>query len=198
MLATRAFRLTMSTARLILQPLAIAVALAFAVRASSVGFYSIPSISMDPTLRVGDTIVVTPYHGAERPERGEVIVFRSPASRDEMMVKRVIARPGDLIESRDGQLMIGGHALAEPYVIEQSRVVIPAQVIPSDCYYVMGDNRPNSSDSRLWGLVARDAVVGRARLVLWSGSIAQEANASPLTRPGPGRDRGFQLIRVIR
>ncbi len=198
MMATRAFRQKMSTARLILQPIAIALALAFAVRASSVGFYSIPSISMEPTLRVGDTIVATPYRGAERPERGDVIVFRSPSSRDEMMVKRVIARPGDLIESREGQLMIGGHALAEPYVIDHSRVVIPAQVVPADCYYVMGDNRPNSSDSRLWGVVARGSVVGRARIVLWSGSIAQEANASPTTRPGRARDRSFQLVKVIR
>src|SRR5438132_11015070 len=106
----------MSTARLIIQPIAIAVILGLAVRASSVGIYSIPSSSMEPTLQVGDTVVVTPYGSNEQPRRGDVVVFHSPASKAEMVVKRVVATPGDLIESRNGWVMVGGHALAEPYV----------------------------------------------------------------------------------
>jgi signal peptidase I len=143
--------------RLILTPLAIAMALAFAAR-TAVHIYAIPSHSMEPTLRVGDRIVVTKYHGA--PQRGDVIVFHAPASSNELMVKRIAGTPGDAVEAGAGRVVI----------------------VPAGCYFVVGDNRQDSFDSRNWGPLPRDLIVGRARLVLWSSVAATH-------------DRLFRLIR---
>ena len=147
-----------------LQPLAIALVLAFAVRASSIGLYEIPSPSMEPTLQVGDTVLVTPYVSKNRPQRGDVVVFHSPATPDETVVKRVVGVPGDLVESRDGQLYVCGHVAGEPYARGMTTAIAP-QVIAPNCYFVLGDNRANSLDSRIWGPVAADRVVGRVRVV---------------------------------
>lgn len=179
--------------RTILQPIAIAIVLAVGVRAA-VQIYAIPSPSMAPTLQAGDQIVVTPYFRA-RPERGDVIVFRSPLGQNELIVKRVIGMPGDLVDSRLGRVRVGGHTLAEPYVLRQAATgAIPAQVVPPDCYFVLGDNRDASHDSRSWGVLPAQHVVGRARLVLWSspGSAREEVLAATGTiapSPAPRRTR---------
>jgi signal peptidase I len=169
---------TKSTFRLIAEPIVLAVALAAVVR-SAVQLYSIPSASMTPTLRVGDHILVTPYGVDDHPQRGDIVVFRSPGHEEELMVKRVIAMPGDLLESRGNRIAIGGHTLAEPYA-EQSApsLPVPTQIVPAGCYFVMGDNRGNSRDSRHWGSLPQQLVVGRARMVLWSsGDGASESTA---------------------
>jgi signal peptidase I len=136
---------------------------------------------MEPTLRVGDHILVTPYHGGS-PSRGDVIVFRSPANRDDLFVKRVVAGPGDLIELRAGRLFVGGHAVSEPYLSNQATTgVIASQIVPPGYYFVMGDNRPNSFDSRQWGFLSSRALIGHARFVLWSsgsGSMEPRAHAT--------------------
>lgn len=164
--------------RTILQPIGVAVAVAIAVR-GAVHIYSIPSSSMAPTLQAGDQIIVTRYFRNE-PKRGDVIVFQSLTQPDELVVKRVIGEPGDLIDSRLGRLRIGGHTLAEPYVLRQAMTgAIEPQVVASNCYYVLGDNREESLDSRSWGVVPRERVVGRARLVLWS-HLATEGIARAL------------------
>jgi signal peptidase I len=191
-----------STTRLILEPLAIAVGLAVVVRALF-GIYSIPSASMAPTLEVGDHILVTAFE--RHPQRGDVVVFRSPASPDELMVKRVIGTPGDLIATSGGHVRIGQHALAEPYLRDASAsgVILP-QIVPADCYFVMGDNRADSFDSRNWGVLPRALIVGRARLVLWSsGDGTSSANAHASTRrddsasAAPSRARVTRLFRAI-
>jgi len=158
--------------RTVLQPLVIAVGLAAAARAA-MHIYAIPSASMAPTLEPGDQIIVTRYFGAE-PERGHVIVFHSPLRTDELMVKRVVAVPGDLIDSRLGRVRIGEHTLPEPYVLQEATSgAIPMQLVPADSYFVLGDNRADSLDSRSWGVVPRSQIIGRARLVLWSSSEVQ-------------------------
>lgn len=134
----------MRTARLLLQPLVIALTLAFAARAA-VRIYAIPSASMAPTLQVGDHIVVTPYHG-DAPARGDVVVFRAPGAGDELMVKRIAGTPGDAVDAGAGRIVI----------------------VPQGCVFVVGDNRQDSFDSRHWGPLPRDLIVGRARMVLWS------------------------------
>lgn len=157
--------------RTIAEPLAVAMALGLIVR-GAMHIYAIPSESMAPTLTTGDQIVVTRYFRST-PQRGDVIVFMSPNVPDELMVKRVIAAPGDLIDSRLGRVRISGYTLPEPYLLRAGTTgAVPAQVIPADSYFVMGDNREDSSDSRSWGVVPRSRVVGRARLVLWSSSSA--------------------------
>jgi len=176
------FLYVVKTARLILQPLAIAFILALATRAT-VRIYSIPSASMAPTLQAGDHIVVTPYR-LDGPRRGDIVVFRGPAGGDELMVKRIIGIPGDLVEARAGRVTVGGHTLAEPYLFAPSSSgAIAAQIVPADCYFVLGDNRGNSFDSRNWGVLPRHFVVGRARVILWSSGDGNSApRASAATR----------------
>lgn len=189
---------TKSLLRTVLEPLAVAVALALVARAA-VHIYSIPSRSMVPTLEAGDQIVVTRYLRSE-PERGHVIVFRSPLAGGELLVKRVIAVPGDLIDSRLGRVRIGGHTLPEPYVLQAATTgAIEPQIVPAGTYYVLGDNRGDSIDSRSWGYVPRNHVVGRARMILWSANMldAGRASASP-SQPAmamrPKRARLFKCI----
>ena len=187
-----------SLLRTILEPLGVAVALAAAARAA-VPIYSIPSRSMAPTLEPGDQIVVTRYIRS-MPERGDVIVFRSVSGSDELIVKRIIGVPGDLVDSRLGRVRVGGHTLPEPYVLRTAATgAIEPQVIPAESYFVLGDNRDDSLDSRTWGVVPRANVVGRARLVLWSSPHDFDAPASAQpAHPGapfdPKRARLFKWI----
>lgn len=189
---------TKSLLRTILEPLGVAIALAAAARAA-VHIYSIPSRSMAPTLEPGDQIVVTRYFRS-MPERGHVIVFRSPAGTDEVVVKRVIAVPGDLIDSRLGRVRIGGHTLPEPYVMRAAASgAIEPQLVPAESYFVLGDNRDDSLDSRTWGVVPRTHVIGRARIVLWSSPHDLEDSASaqaaqPAAPVPPGQARLFKWI----
>lgn len=156
--------------RTILEPLGAAVALALLVR-GALHIYSIPSRSMAPTLEPGDQIVVTRYLTGN-PDRGHVVVFESSEG---LVVKRVIGVPGDLVDSRLGRVRIGGYTLAEPYVLRSAATgAIDAQVVPAECYFVLGDNRDDSIDSRNRGVVPRDRIVGRARMVLWSSASMRE------------------------
>src|SRR5438067_1900734 len=144
--------------RLIAEPLLIAIVLAFGVRAA-LRLYVIPSSSMAPTLVPGDHIVVTPYRFGKKPNRGDIIVFRSPRAADELMIKRVIGTPGDLVETRAGRVIVCGHALPEPYVAAQATSgLIAPQIIPAGSYFVLGDNRADSLDSRSWGVLSREAI----------------------------------------
>ena len=189
----------MTTFRTVAQPLLVAIALALGVR-SAIRIYSIPTASMTPTLQVGDHIIVTPYHGAT-PERGDVVVFRSPANRNDLLVKRIVAVPGDLVETHTGRLFVSGHAAAEPYVVSpMSTGTIASQVVPAGCFFVLGDNRANSFDSRQWGVLPREFVVGRARLVLWSsgsGTMPPQANAEVVTHPNV-HSPGLRLDRLFK
>ena len=171
--------------RLLLEPLAIAIVLALGVRAA-LRLYVIPSSSMTPTLVPGDHIVVTPYRFNSKPERGDVIVFRSTRTNDELMIKRVIAVAGDLIETRAGRVIVSGHALPEPYVAAQASTgLISPQIVPADSYFVLGDNRADSLDSRSWGALPRDLIVGRARMVLWTGTAGVGSRQSGVVAAAP-------------
>jgi len=195
---------TKSTLRLILEPMAIAIALAILVRGAC-RMYAIPSASMAPTLRTGDHILVTPYRAPfldDRPERGDVVVFRSPLDPDELLVKRVVAVPGDLVDSRAGRLRIANRSVAEPYLFAPAETgAISAQIVPADSYFVLGDNRGNSYDSRNWGALPRDLVVGRARMILWSsgdGSSKPSAHAATLSRPVLPAASAIRFERIFR
>ena len=185
-----------SLVRTLLQPIGIAIGLAALVRGAA-HIYSIPSASMSPTLEIGDRIVVTRYFGAD-PERGHVIVFQSPRDPRELLVKRVIAVPGDLIDARLGYVRIGEHTLPEPYVLRPAATgAISPQLIGANTYYVLGDNRDESLDSRSWGVVSRERIIGRARLVLWSSPIDDgEVRASSTRAPEAqtSRSRVFKWI----
>lgn len=179
-----------SLIRTILQPLAIALALGLVVR-GALHIYAIPSESMAPTLQTGDQIVVTPYFRG-LPQRGDVIVFESLLAPDELMVKRVVGVPGDLVDSRLGRMRISGYTISEPYLMQQGTTgAVDAQIIAHDSYFVMGDNRADSSDSRSWGVVPRARIIGRARMVLWSSSasVGDEARAAEKNETAKPRRR---------
>lgn len=187
-----------SVFRVIAEPLAIAVALAFLVR-SAASLYTIPSTSMVPSLQVGDHILVTPYRGA-MPRRGEVIVFHAPDRPSELRVKRVVALPGDLIDSTAGRVRIGGHAIPEPYLLKQAATgEIDPQIIPADSLFVMGDNREDSLDSRRLGPLSRALVVGRVRMVVWSSGSGEGSTAGAATHSTTAASGGrFRLDRIFK
>jgi signal peptidase I len=190
-----------SIARLIAEPLMVAIVLAAGVRAA-VSIYSIPSASMLPSLEIGDHIIVTPYR-LSSPRRGDVIVFRAPGNASQLLVKRVIGLPGDVIDSRIGRVRVGERTLSEPYLFRQAASgTISAQVVPADSFFVMGDNRDDSVDSRRWGTLPASLVLGRVRMVLWSSVDSggdQPARASSVStrKNGGARSRLNRIFKWV-
>ena len=108
------------------------------------------------------------------PRRGDVVVFRFPRDPNRDFIKRVIALPGDTVEVRERQVLVNGQIVDEPYLRDQPQYqpLYPdgPRVVPPGQYYVLGDNRNNSSDSHVWGLVPRENIIGRAWLSYWPRS----------------------------
>ena len=153
-------------------PFFLIILCAFLVRATLLQAFTIPSGSMTPTLEPGDHVVVTPYGNIlhkERPSRGDVIVFRSPGDNGVYLAKRVVAVPGDHVEIRHGEVWLNGRLLDEPYVQKPKlgEQVAP-QTLPQGRYFVLGDHRVDSVDSRTWGFLDERMILGKARLIFWS------------------------------
>ena len=155
----------------------VAVGLAVALRAFVVQTYFIPSASMEPTLMIGDRILVDKLsyhlHGVGR---FDIVVFAKPPKEDADpsitdLVKRVIGLPGDVISSRGGQVYIDGRLLHEPFLPPGTVTTgIVTQKVPPNEYFVMGDNRSDSQDSRYFGPISRSLLVGRVVLRIWPPS----------------------------
>jgi signal peptidase I len=136
-------------------------------------FY-IPSPSMQPSLRPGDRVLVDKMRfRLDEPRRGDVVVFDKPpnaggSAEVKNLIKRVIAVPGDEIEARQGLVYRNGEVLAEPYLRPGTVTTdSPRQQVPPDRYWVMGDNREVSEDSRLFGPVPSSVLLGRALVRVW-------------------------------
>ena len=154
--------------------LCLAAAVGLAARQWLVGTVRIAGNSMADTLRSGDVVLVTlPDYRLREPERGEVVVCTFEGRAD-TYVKRVVGLPGEAVALTDGQLTVDGRALSEPYVSSPSDDF--QAVVGAGEYFVLGDNRAESYDSRAtdMGCVRREGLVGRARWILW-----------PLDRFGP-------------
>ncbi|MCS7039304.1 MAG: signal peptidase I, partial [Caldilineales bacterium] len=124
--------------------------------------------SMEPTLHGHQRLVIEKLsYRLHLPRRGDIVVIRVPGYGREMLIKRVIGLPGETIEVRGGQVLINGVPLAEPYLRTVTRGDYPPTRIPDDAIFVMGDNRNNSNDSRAFGPIPLDAVVGKAWLRYW-------------------------------
>jgi signal peptidase I len=215
--------------------------------------FRIPSESMEPTLLVGDFLLVNKQIGLEVPpevlaptaqiRRGDLIVFHYPVDPSLHLVKRVIGLPGDHLRLRDGRVYINGHALTEPYAVYRpsppdnfrdnfprfqsadpeidshwwirmrSLIENNELIIPTGNYFVLGDNRNDSEDSRYWGFVPREAIVGKPLLIYFSlqqhdaddnNTLTQQATANP-SRSHAGKiesvvdfarwGRTFQIVR---
>lgn len=135
-------------------------------------FY-IPSRSMEPTLRIGDRVLVNKMsYKLHDINRGDIVVFERPpgeaAGEIKDLIKRVIGLPGETIESIDGRVVIDGRVLEEPYLAEgTSTEGLTRQVVEEGKIFVMGDNRGDSRDSRFFGQIDQDLVVGRAFVRVW-------------------------------
>ena len=170
----------------------VAVLLALLIRAFVVQAFTIPSGSMMDTLLVGDYILVNKFlygpeipftdahlPGLRAPRRGDVIVFKYPNDESRDFIKRIIATGGETVQVKDNRAFVNGQPLDEPYVRPGSIPTTPsghcgylyacdAIVVPPGFYFVMGDNRDNSQDSRYWGFVKREKIRGKAFLIYWS------------------------------
>jgi signal peptidase I len=131
--------------------------------------FTIHQVSMQPTLMEGDRILLNRivYHFRE-PRSGDVIVFHSPLSDKEDLVKRIVAVAGDTVAVHQGTLYVNGVAREEPYLLEENiEGDYPETPIPAGQVFVMGDNRNNSGDSRLFGPLERSMIIGEAFVVYW-------------------------------
>ncbi len=176
------------------EAIAIAVLLALVIRTLVVQAFTIPSGSMMDTLLVGDYILVNKFlygpevpltdarlPGLRDPRRGDIIVFKYPQDEKRDFIKRIVAGPGETVQIKGGQVFVDGHALREPYIKRTEGALPPGAqaycgyaygceptLVPPSSYFVMGDNRDNSQDSRYWGFVRREKIKGKAFLIYWS------------------------------
>jgi len=192
-----------STVREYFESIVIAVILALFVRTWVFQAFKIPTGSMENNLLIGDHLLVNKFlfaptaTGLERAllpmkeiTRGDVLVFKYPQDPERDFIKRVIGLPGETLELREKRVYINGRPLDEPYVhfLEPPGEASPEHestafdlrerygpvTIPAGNYFMMGDNRDNSEDSRYWGFMPRSYVKGKALLVYWSYESGRE------------------------
>ena len=199
----RAMRRARHVALEVLQTLVLAVLIFLAVRAIAQNF-RVEGSSMEPGLHDGQYLLVNkaiyfkinlntlgkylPFiDGGDNPDRflfrapkrGDIVVFRFPRDPDRDFIKRIIGVPGDTVEVVDGAVFVNGVLLDESYINAESRSDFEKQVVPSGNYFVLGDNRGNSSDSRSWGFVPEQNIVGQAMFTYWPlGDLGGVGNRS--------------------
>ena len=124
--------------------------------------------SMEPNLHDHQRLIIekVSYH-FRSPERGDIIVLRPPQRQSEPLIKRVVALPGETIEIHDGHVYIDGVVLDEPYLTQETWGTLTSQLVPEDQVFVLGDNRGASNDSRAFGTISFDDIIGRAWLRYW-------------------------------
>lgn len=181
-----------STVREYAEAIAIAVVLAFFIRIFIVEAFKIPSGSMIPTLLVGDHLLVSKFtYKFTEPARGDIVVFKYPDDPSRNFIKRIIAVGGDTIEVRDKVVYVNRTRQEEPYVQYVTQEVFPAEsssrdnfgpvTVPQNAYFMMGDNRDSSLDSRFWEnrFVNRRAIVGKALIIYWSWKRDEADSENP-------------------
>jgi signal peptidase I len=204
------------------ESIVIAVILALFVRTWAVQAFKIPTGSMENNLLIGDHLLVNKFifaptaptvGAAERAvlpmrdiRRGDIVVFKYPEEPERDFIKRVIALPGETVELRNKKVYVNGQPLDEPYVhfLEPAHTAGevtsfdvrerygPVQV-PAEHYFVMGDNRDNSQDSRYWGYLPRGYIKGRALMIYWSFDTGAQAQAEG-SGPGAAVSRVFSVV----
>ncbi|MBI4278519.1 MAG: signal peptidase I [Armatimonadetes bacterium] len=148
--------------------LVIAFLLAQLIMVSVAQAFQVEQFSMEPTLLPNDRVLVAKFIYRIRPaRRGDVIVLRYPLNQSRNYIKRIVALPGEQVRIKDGRVLISGRAITEPYINGQFTGEYGPQGVPDNEYFVLGDNRNNSEDSRAFGFVKKDLVVGQALLIYW-------------------------------
>ncbi|MGB9699477.1 MAG: signal peptidase I [Thermodesulfobacteriota bacterium] len=180
-----------STFREYAEAIIIALVLALLIRTFVVQAFKIPSGSMEPTLEIGDHILVNKFiYGIkipftsirlfplEKPKRGDVVVFIYPLDPSKDFIKRVVAVEGDTVQIVNKKLIINGVEVPDPHAVYKDDTVFPQEVqkrdnfgpvtVPKGCLFVLGDNRDRSLDSRFWGFVPIEDLRGKAFIIYWS------------------------------
>lgn len=149
----------------------VSVAIVLPVRAYIAQPFIVSGASMEPNFQDGEYLIIDELTYAFRqPARGETIVFRYPLDPSEFFIKRIVGLPGETIEIKNGSVLINDGALPEPYLpLGARKETLPNLKIRLDEneYFVLGDNRPRSSDSRFWGALPEEKIMGRALVRLW-------------------------------
>jgi signal peptidase I len=155
--------------------LVIALVVALTVRLLIAEPRYIPSNSMDPTLHIGDRLLVEKVsYRWQSPHRGDIVVFAPPPQLTRLgyapgqaFIKRVIAEPGQTVQVSQGQVLVDGQPLEEPYILEPPAYSLAPIAIAPGQVFVMGDNRNDSNDSHVWGGLPQKNIIGRARFRFW-------------------------------
>ncbi|OGU18235.1 MAG: signal peptidase I [Geobacteraceae bacterium GWC2_53_11] len=173
------------------ESIAIAILLALVIRTYLVQAFKIPSGSMEDTLAIGDHLLVSKFvYGTKipfvdarvltvrDPRQGDVVVFEYPEDPSKDFIKRVIGVPGDVVEGKEKRVYVNGKLYANPHEVHKEKDIIPKEMnprdtfgpitVPANSYFVMGDNRDRSYDSRFWKFVRRDQIKGLAFIKYWS------------------------------
>jgi signal peptidase I len=192
-----------SEGRLLVRDLIFALMIAALVVVFVVQPVKVEGTSMLPRLHDGERIFVNKliyydeYRWAPRVERGDIVVFWFPDDPSKSYIKRVVGLPGDTVEIREGRVRINGSELDESYLdprFNASPKSQPPVYVRPNYYFVMGDNRDNSSDSRSWGLVPKKYIYGKALFRYWplnAASVIHHEIISPVPPP-PGYHPGIQ------
>lgn len=183
-----------TTGREIIETAILALLIFMAVR-STVQNFKVEGLSMYPSLNDGQYILVDrlsysrtglgplesilPFLNSDDdgflfkgPQRGDVVVFRAPGAEERDFIKRIIGVPGDTIEILNGQVIVNGETLKEPFILNHANYTWPLDgrgpvTVPPGQFFVLGDNRTNSSDSHVWGFVPADHIIGKALISYW-------------------------------
>ncbi len=155
--------------------IAIALCLALMIRTFIAEPRYIPSDSMVPTLHTGDRLVIEKIsYRFHPPHLGDIIVFEPPEElqrrgypKKQAFIKRIIGEPGETISVANGKVYLNGKALKENYTAEPANQPFASVQVPPDKFFVMGDNRNDSNDSRYWGFLPRKNIIGRAIIRFW-------------------------------
>jgi signal peptidase I len=155
-----------------LRDLAVSVVIAIVVILFLYQPVKVEGTSMTPSLVNDERIFINKFvyrFGISDIDRGDTIVFWAPEDPSKSYIKRVIGVPGDVIEIVEGSVILNGQPLAEPYIRDEDRdrMSMPARKVEEGHYFVLGDHRNSSNDSRSWGTVPRDAIYGKAVFVYW-------------------------------
>jgi len=166
-------------AREIVETIALTLIIFLVIR-FAIQSYRVSGVSMQPGLQTNEYVLVNKIaYLFHPPERGDVIVFHFPLDTSQDFIKRVIGLPGDTITYNSSMVQVDGVVLNEPYISQASNPDAKTIKVPANDFFVMGDNRPASDDSRDWGFVPKEDLVGKAVLVYWPFSNWELINTYP-------------------
>ena len=159
----------------VLKTIAVVLFFAFIIRAFVFQPFVVEGSSMVPTFHDRDYLIVNKYdYRFNQPQRGDVIVFKSPTIPNTNFIKRIIGKPGELVKVENGKVFVNGTQLSEPYINQETpdttQSVTIERFLKADEYWVMGDNRNHSSDSREWGPLQKSAIIGKAWITVFPSS----------------------------